>query len=143
MNNLHSSLREVKLFAGLRESEYDGALACLNAKVKKHTKGSILQLAGDPVKTVGIVLSGSVGISRTDYAGNRLIVGRTGPHEMLGEAIAFAGNRLSPVTLTVLEDASLLTLDFKNLMKGSAFECRHSRTVVTNLLGMMAEKICF
>jgi hypothetical protein len=35
------------------------------------------------------------------------------------------------------------TIDFKNLMKGSAFECRHSRTVVKNLLGMMAEKNLF
>ena len=84
------SLKRSKAFRRLNESEYDDALACLHVKVKEYRKERIIQMTGDDIKDIGIVLKGCIEISRTDYAGNRLIVNRVEPPNMFGEAFVFA-----------------------------------------------------
>jgi CRP-like cAMP-binding protein len=143
MDEIFCLLKDVKLFDGLNESEYDDALACLHAKIKEYKKERIIQMTGDRIKGIGIVLKGCIEISRTDYAGNRLIVNRVEPPNMFGEAFTFAGVKQSPVTLTALKDSTVLLLELENIKKASVFTCRYFRTVVTNLLGIMAEKNLF
>lgn len=143
MKKIFSLLKEVRLFAGLSESEYDDALARLHAKVKEYKKARIIQMTGDRIKNIGIVLKGCVEISRTDYAGNRLIINRVEPPNMFGEAFVFAGVKQSPVTLKAIENSTLLLIDFENMISESAFTCRCFKTIVSNLLGIMAEKNLF
>jgi len=143
VKEIYYRLKEVKLFAGLDESEYDNALSCLHAKVKKYKKGRILQLTGDRIKNIGIVLEGCIEIARTDYVGNRLIVNQIEYPNMFGEAFVFAKVTQSPITLTALEDSIVLMIDFENISSESAYICRYFRTMVSNLLGTMAEKNLF
>ena len=143
MKEFYARLKNIRLFTGLDESNYDDALACLHAKVKKYKKGRILQMVGDRIKSIGIVIEGCIEISRTDYAGNRLIVHIVEYPNIFGEAFVFAGVKQSPVTLTALEDSIVLTIYFKSIQNDSTFRCKYFRTVETNLLGIMAEKNLF
>lgn len=62
---------------------------------------------------------------------------------MFGEAFAFAEVHSSPVTLTAIEGSTILNIDFKNIINDSTLHCRYSKTIITNMLGIMAEKTLF
>lgn len=144
MKKYYEKLKEVKLFAGLDENSYGLALTCLHAKIAKYKKGFILQLTGDHIKSIGIVLQGCIEISRTDCAGNRLIINRVEYPAMFGEAFAFAGVEFSPVILTALEDSTVLHLDFKSIINDEvSAACSYHKTIITNMLKIMAQKNMF
>ena len=144
MKKYYEKLKEVKLFAGLDENSYEPALTCLHTKIAKYKKGLILQLTGDLIKSIGIVLDGCIEISRTDCSGNRLIINRVEYPAMFGEAFAFAGVEFSPVTLTALEDSTVLHLDFKSIINDEvSSECSYHKMIITNMLKIMAHKNVF
>lgn len=144
MKKYYEKLKGVKLFAGLDENSYGPVLTCLYAKIAKYKKGFILQLTGDHIKSIGIVLDGCIEISRTDCVGNRLIVNRVEYPAMFGEALAFAGVEFSPVTLMALEDSAVLHLDLKSIVNDEvSASCRYHKTIITNMLKIMAQKSMF
>lgn len=143
MKEFYQRIKNVKLFTELDESNYDDVLACLHAKVSKYKKGQILQLPGDRIKSIGIVIEGRIEISRIDYAGNRFIVNTVEYPNIFGEAFIFAGMTQSPVTLTALEDSIVMTVDFESFRNDSDFMCLHFRKVVINLLEIIAKKNLF
>lgn len=143
MKEIYDLLKGIRLFEGLNEIDYEPALNCLHSRIAKYKKGHILQLTGDSVKSIGIVLAGCIEISRTDFVGYRLIVNRVEYPAMFGEAFAFADVHYSPVTLTAIEDSIILNLDFKGIISNEEALSRYYKTIMANLLSIMAQKNLF
>lgn len=143
MTELYSQLKDIKLFSGLDERNYAETLTHLRTRVKHYKKGSILMLAGVKIKTIGIVLSGNVEISRIDFAGNRLIINQLKYPSMFGEALACAGIEISPVSLTALTEVKVLLIDYKRILKSSPTGFKFHDILITNMLSILAEKNLF
>ena len=68
-------LRHCPLFENIEEGRLLKMLGCLGAVIEHFDKKYTIFAEGSPAKKIGIVLSGSAQISRTDYYGNRSILG--------------------------------------------------------------------
>ena len=73
MNNNVEILRKVKLFDAI-DDKLEDMLQCLGSEEKKYDRGEIILMTGQPVTSVGVVLSGEVQIIQEDYYGNRSIL---------------------------------------------------------------------
>ena len=61
------------LFQGTSPEETKHMLSCLKATPQSYAKGSTIWQVGDQVKTMGLVLNGSVHIENIDMMGNKSI----------------------------------------------------------------------
>ena len=62
------------LFQGTSPEETKHMLSCLKATPQSYAKGSTIWQVGDQVKTMGLVLNGSVHIENIDMMGNKSIL---------------------------------------------------------------------
>ena len=86
-------------------------LGCLDAHEQRFPKGSYIHRMGDTIKTVGLVLEGSVRIESVDAWGNVSVIGTTGPSGMFGEAYAAVPDEPLMVDVVASEDCAILFLN--------------------------------
>ena len=60
------------LFKGMNETEMQAILNCLKAAPKNFLKDEYIFHMGDAVRYMGLVLSGSVHLSKEDYWGRKI-----------------------------------------------------------------------
>ncbi|MBR5288065.1 MAG: Crp/Fnr family transcriptional regulator [Clostridia bacterium] len=115
-------------------------LACLNAGVRRCAKGETILAEGGGAQLVGVVLSGCVQVSRTDYNGSRSLIARLAASDLFAEAFAFAGVQALPVSVTAAEDAEVLLLDASRITQSCASACAFHRQMIDNLMRILALK---
>lgn len=140
MKEIYPLLEQVKLFVGLKPNEFSGVLKSLNAVVKQFGKNDIIMHEGDKIERIGIVLSGSLQITRTDYTGNRLIIGQLRFPSMFAEAVVFSGRETSPVTLTSITKSKVLMIDFRCI---AGIKSKTHGIITSNMLKILSNKNLF
>ena len=133
-------LKKSTLFSGIESEELLGLMGCLGAKAVSYKKNQPVFLEGDPATKLGIVLSGSVQISREDLHGNRSILGRAEPSEVFAESYAFAGASTLPVNVVAQEDSRLLLIDSCRITQSCSNACGFHQKLIRNLLQIVSEK---
>ncbi len=129
-----------KLFQGISDTDIPGMLSCLNARKITIDKGSYLIQEGDSAEYVGVLLSGELEISSTDYYGNRNIMARILPGDLYGETIACAGIPASPVSVMALCPSEALLLNCNQMIMPCNKACDFHNRLITNLLQILADK---
>ena len=99
------------LFRDIAHWELTKALRCLNARAFSFEKGEAVMNESEPAKYVGIVLTGSFQIVRTDFFGNRSMIANLVPGELFGESFACAGVEAVPVSVLAAEAAQVIQID--------------------------------
>lgn len=133
-------LKRCPLFDGMTDEELSAMLGCLGARQESFAKGQTVLAEGDPVRAVGIVLSGSAQIVRVDYYGNRSIVATLSPAQLFGEAFAFAGVPVMPVSVVATQPLEALLLDPARITEPCQNACGMHNRLIRNLLGLIAKK---
>lgn len=128
------------LFSGIEPDDVPSVLSCLGAAETKVPKGTAIFHEGDPVKYVGIVLSGAIQISQTDYAGNRIVVMSAGPGMLFGEVHMIAGLRQTPASAIAAQDSTVVLLDGWKILNGCENKCALHWRIIENLLRSVAQK---
>ena len=123
-------LRKSPLFSDIEPSSVEAMLHCLGAKLGAYEKGQRVLAEGDPALYLGIVLTGSVQITRVDYYGNRSILGHIGPAQLFGESFACAGVEALPVDVTAAEDTTVLLIDARRVTRTCSSACALDRKSV-------------
>lgn len=140
LKDIYPLLEHVKLFTGLKKNEMPDVLMSLNASIKKFNKNDVILHEDDKIERIGIVLSGSLQITRTDYAGNRLIIGQLKFPSMFAEAVAFSGRETSPVALKSITDSKVLLIDFRRIASNKN---KAHGIITTNMLKILSSKNLF
>lgn len=140
MEQYFESLKTCPLFDGIGQSELPGMLNCIEAHVSAYIKNQTILREGDPVGTVGIVLSGRIQVEKNDYNGNRTLLARLEPPELFGEAFACAGVQRLPVSVTSVQDSEVMLIPCKRMITACANCCAFHTRVIHNLLHIVAEK---
>ena len=133
-------LQKSPLFSDIEPSSVEAMLHCLGASFGAYEKGERVLAEGDPALYLGIVLTGSVQITRVDYYGNRSILGHIGPAQIFGESFACAGVEALPVDVTAAEDTTVLLINAQRLTRTCSSACAFHNRVIFNLLKIVAEK---
>ena len=139
MNNNVEILRKVKLFDAI-DDKLEDMLQCLGSEEKKYDRGEIILMTGQPVTSVGVVLSGEVQIIQEDYYGNRSILTELKPGHIFGEAFASAGIRESPVTILAKSNCRIMFLAIERIISTCPNSCIFHIQLMENLLKILARK---
>ena len=140
MEQFFSVLSGCSLFSGLKRESIHAALNCFQAAEIKVPKGTAVFHEGDPAETIGIVLSGVIQISRTDFAGNRDIVMSALPGELFGEVHLIAGLKQTPASAVAAQDSSVLLFDGKKILSRCENNCLLHQRIFEDLTRSVARK---
>ncbi len=133
-------IEKCSLFSGISREEILEMSGCLKITVVKVAKNQTIIAEGDPVKYMGVVLSGSVRVIREDYYGNRTIVAEMGPAELFAETAAAAGAVKMPVSVTASQDSEIMLMDCRKAIYSCCNGCIFHNRLIANLLQAVAEK---
>ena len=110
-------LSQSSLFKGASPDEVRKILSCLASERKLYGKGSVIYHAGDSVKAMGVVLSGTVHVESIDLLGNKSILSRISGGQVFGETYACIPEEKMMVSVTAAEDSDILFLDIRKVIK--------------------------
>lgn len=133
-------LKKCSLFAGIEENELPVMLNCLGARIDSFDKKYTVMAEGSSAKYIGIVLSGAVQTERTDFFGNRSIIGITGEGEVFGEAFACAGANKLPVSVVAVRMSEIMFIDSGHILHTCSNNCHFHNRLIFNLMQDIAAK---
>ncbi len=136
--NLNEFLANTALFKGSKPEEIAAMLGCLDAREKQFKEDEYIHHMGDVIKTVGLVLSGSVRIENVDAWGNVSVMGAAGPGSMFGEAYAAVPNEAMMVNVVAAEDCTILFLNVAKVLATCPHACPHHARTSTNMTAIIA-----
>ena len=140
MKKLFDILSQCPLFDGITQSDFDSMIACLDGRTIDVAKGNPVFLEGDPARSLGVVLSGTVQVVREDYYGNRSIMTSLQPGDLFAEVFSFAGLETLPVSVIAIRNSTVLLLDCRRVLTSCSNSCHFHNLLMKNLLQEMAQK---
>ena len=128
------------LFRGIRPDDLEPALICLQAYTRVYPRGDAVLRAGDTVRTLGVVLSGSVSVEYRDVWGNNSLLAQIGPGQIFAETYACLPDEPAIVDVAAAEPAEILFVNTERLLHPCTTGCASHLQLLTNLLSISAHK---
>lgn len=143
MDQYFELLKQSPLFRGIAPVDYHALLQCLGAYSKAYEKNACIILAGDRVKAFGMVLQGSVNITREDFSGNSQLLAHLSPPDCFAEVFACAEIAESPVSVLAAERCTMLFLPYGRFIAPCSAACAFHTALIKNMLRLMANRTLF
>lgn len=131
------------LFSEISPKDFGRLLNCLDAKEQFYDKNEPVLLAGDTIRFVGFIISGSVKIIKEDSSGNQTILAEVGPSDMFAETFACAGIINSPVSIIAGMKSEILFFDYRKIITTCKRSCEFHQILTENMLKIIAQKNLF
>lgn len=133
-------LSKTILFRGMSPEETEKMLDCLGAESRQFAKDERIYCAGDTVKSMGLVLSGSVNVENDDLWGNKSILSHISTGQLFAETYACIPGEPLMVSVVSAEQTGILFLDAGRILQTCPSACPYHSKLIRNLLFVMAEK---
>jgi CRP-like cAMP-binding protein len=140
MKNYLEIIKTNPLFQNINDDETASLLKCLCGRIEGYEKNSYIFMEGGKVADIGLVISGRAHIIKDDHWGNRTILAQLSFGEMFGEAFAFAGEEISPVSVIAVDSCQILLINFNKILHTCPSPCGHHTTLINNLIKILAKK---
>ena len=135
------SLRNSMLFADLTDEDLQKLSNCLSAREKDVARDSFVFRAGEPVRLVYYILSGSMHIIDEDFWGNRSIIETMHKDTLFGEAYVFASKENHLISVVAAQDSKILEINPEKLFETCSNMCECHAQLNRNALRIVSEKI--
>lgn len=139
MKKYSDILKKVALFQDVDDTSLIKMLGCLGATVEVYDKKYTVFAEGKAAKHIGILLSGSAHIEKTDFYGNRSIVSKIEKGDMFGEAFACA-QAVSSVSVIADEESEIMLLNCSHLLHTCKNACAFHHQLIFKLMKELAKK---
>ena len=136
-----SDIKNNSMFAGIDENDLKKLFDCISPKEKSIKRGSFVFSAGDDVRFVYLILSGSMHIVDEDFWGNSSIIETMERGTLFGEAYVFSTMQTYLVGVAAAEDSHVLEIPPLSLFETCSANCPCHARLVKNTLGIVSEKI--
>ena len=136
-----SGIKGSPLFSDIAEEDVKKICGCLSVRERQLKRDSFVFSTGDRVRSVYMILSGSVHIIDEDFWGNRSIIGTMEKGTLFGEAYVFSLKKNHLVSVIAAEDAIVLEIDPKSLFETCPNGCACHEQLIKNTLYILSEKI--
>ena len=141
MNKDLLSLRDSLLFSDITDEDLKKLSKCIDAREKNAQRDEFIWRAGDPVRLVYYILSGSMLIIDEDFWGNRSIIETMHKDTLFGEAYVFSFMENHLVSVVAAEDSRILEIDPTKLFETCSNGCEYHTQLSRNALRIVSEKI--
>lgn len=129
----YSLLSRCPVFTGIEINECQALLSQIHYQIKKYEKDDIVVLGGDEVKSLFIVLSGSVRGEMIDYSGKTVKIEDIEAPRPLASAFLFGKQNKFPVTVTANKKAEILAIPVTEFLKLLQLNTRLLRNYLNNI----------
>ena len=133
-------VKDNPLFAGVTFNEFETALCCLMAKSISYKKNDIVWLAGTPAQFIGLLMTGSVRVTKNDADGNTVILTDVDAPNFLGEIGVWAELEHFPITIQATEDCDIVFLDGKKITSICSEACPFHKKMIESMLRTISKK---
>lgn len=133
-------LSKTVLFHGASPEEVETMLSCLHAETKIYQRGNVIYHAGDVIRSMGLVLSGSVSIENDDVWGNKSILDRVHTGQVFAETYACVPGEPLMISVIAAEPAEILFLDTGRVLHLCENACGFHNKLIRNLLSIASQK---
>ena len=134
------SLKDIRLFDGIREEDLANMLVCLKGRNRRYHKGEYIFLDQDEVQDVGVVLSGMVHMLKEDSQGQKTLITYMEKGDILGESFAMKEERNSYVSFYAATDVYMLFLSLEHVLHPCKNNCPFHARLVKNVLQLIGDK---
>ena len=131
---------QTPLFSGIRMEDMGAMLHCTGYHISSYRKGQIIVLENEEIRHVGVVMSGSVDMVKTDLWGNKTTLIRAWKNDLFGESFACGDDTQSVVTFTACEDTEILFIPFHRIMHTCTMACEFHSKLIENMVRIIANK---
>lgn len=128
-----------ELFAHIPKHRLHALLSHLNPRIKRYGKGEYVHRVGDVYNSIGMVLSGKVVMSATDFWGNRNLIKEFGELEFYGDSHSVS-NRPMFFDIVAVKQSELLFLNMENMLTPWSSFKDEQQILLANMLNICAHK---
>lgn len=133
-------LKKCKLFENIKEKEIFSLFHCLNYRIKSYFKNEMIISTGEEIHSIGILLSGTLHITKEDFDGNTSIISTIKEPELFGESFIFANLTTSPITISAVTNSTIMFLSPQSLLNSCSSNCSFHTQLIANSLKIIATK---
>ncbi|MEG1929867.1 MAG: Crp/Fnr family transcriptional regulator [Anaerovorax sp.] len=127
-----------KLFEGFEKDDYQTLYSFLQPTIERLEKGQDLILEGETLEFMGIVCSGRLTGIKHDYGGNTHLMQMMEKGDLFGIEIVATNSRVSPITITSVEESTILKFHKNCLSQQGALPPEMQIRVLTNAVRFLA-----
>jgi len=133
--------KEISLFADIAVEDIEKMYECLCTREREYKRDAFVFHAGDPVRFVYVILTGSMHIISEDFWGNRSIIETMHRDTLFGEAYVFSLAQSHLVSVVAAEDSVVIEIDPTNLFEICPRGCECHAQMIRNALFLVSKKI--
>lgn len=140
MENWTALFQNTVLFRGFSEEEVTSALLCLEGTVHAYNKKEIIFREDDPLRAVGIVVSGTVFLCKTDEDGGQSIFSEMSAGDILGETALQTGREQDMsgnYGAYAAEESRVLFIQMDKIVRPMGEICSLRSKIIENLLSLI------
>lgn len=135
-----SILIKSPLFYNMDILELNIMLECLRPRVRTYRKSEVISTEGEELREMGIVLTGSVAIGKTNAGGSRTIMTILNPPHMFGEIAAFSHAKIWPATVIAQESTEIMFISPQKIIGRCEKSCPYHRMLINNILSIISNR---
>ena len=128
------------LFANIEIKELEHVVNCLKPSVLGYKNNDIITMEGHSFTGIGVVLEGEVKVTKTNEAGERIIMSILGNGEIFGEMVAFSSMNQWPATVVANQTTEILFIKPDVIVSQCNHMCTGHRQLTINLLHLISDK---
>ena len=140
MKNYISVLKNNPLFRGISPTEIEALLGCMQAVIKRYSKGEYVFRQGDKMEQLTILLEGRLHVQSDDYWGNRTILNVIHPGEMFGEAYVMQSDTMFLNDAVAMESCTVAFFDLRKMTSACSAACSFHHMLIHNLFLAISAK---
>lgn len=135
MKKVCDILADSKLFAGLDHQMFNQF--CSRVSIRLVWKGEIIFNEADRCDSVGLVVSGQLGLQKYSADGDYITVDLLGPGETFGEDLMFGKQREYPMSIEAVTNSQIILLSREILLP----LLQENPELMSNFVGFLSDKI--
>ena len=131
---------DIDLFENIDDNNILDLLQCIGIKTKVIKKGSFILKTNSSIDYLGVLLSGSAAVNKTDFSGNLINIATLHTNDIFGHNIVCTGIKKSPVDIVAKETCEVLFLPFDKVVTPCEKLCKYHLQLIKNVMKMISKR---
>ncbi len=143
LQDYYNQLIGTPLFDGIAADGISHMMGCLRPKIKKYDKQDLITIEGMPFDGIGILMEGRALITRSNEAGESILMDHVLPGQIFGEMIAFSSRQTWPATVIADSEVVVMFLGKESIVSQCHHVCQWHQQLMLNLMRIISNKALF
>lgn len=133
-------LTDMPIFYGIKKKDLPAMLQCLGSHQKQYKKNEMIFLESCDIRSIGIILSGTVHMIKEDIEGSKTLMVCMKAGELFGETFSCGTQTDAKVSFLAATACSILFLPFYKVIHSCKLTCTFHHRLIENMVGLISNK---